>query len=639
MFELLSQSLILIPFLSFASCLILQFIFYKFSIRNNSAIPIITTTLIFLSAIASIVLCYDIFQSNVNPINYDIFTWISINNYNANFSVYISKFSSLMMVLVTSVSALVHLYSISYMQEEEDYSRFMINISFFTFCMSCLVLSGNFLQMFFGWEGVGLSSYLLINYYNKKFASNLAAIKAFLVNRFADIFMFLALGLIFAKVGSLDFTDIEKSISHLMNLNAFWGLNYLDLIAISLFIGCMGKSAQFLFHIWLPDAMQGPTPISALMHAATMVTAGVFLICKCSFIFENSQIASDFILIIASITALFAAILALVQTDIKRIIAYSTCSQLGYMFMAAGVSFYSGSFLHLLTHGFFKALLFLCAGGVIARVHHNQDIMKMPRNLYKKMPITFIAMAIGTLTICGIPPLSGFYSKDIIIIGTGVSGSIFGDFAFFIANFVVFLTSFYSFRLLFLTFFSKNQSEDVHDVDWKMYLPFGILSVISIYAGYFFVSDFGFFDATFAKNLINSDKNIEMIGKIHNAHHSHLPLMLSVFGAVASGCIYLINVDFKDKVKRNTLLLHRMILNKLYFDELYSFIFIRPYKLLAKFVQNKIDFPVINFILVSGPSGILFKASNHTGAMQNGKINNYTLISFVAIVVLILSIL
>ena len=457
---------------------------------------IIPTLLVIASAILSAIVFYRgiIFDEYSN---YIIFEWIKSGSFKVNWSVNIDPLSSVMLVVVTSVSSLVHIYSIGYMSHDPHRPRFMSYLSLFTFSMLMLVVSDNFLQLFFGWEGVGLCSYLLIGFWYKKESANNAAIKAFLVNRVGDFGFAIGIFLIFYFFGTVNYNEVFVKASELtvkeINFLGF-NVNLITLICLTLFIGAMGKSAQFLFHTWLPDAMEGPTPVSALIHAATMVTAGVFLVVRCSPLFEYSQIALNFVAIIGMITALFAASVALVQNDIKKIIAYSTCSQLGYMFFAAGVGAYHVAIFHLFTHAFFKALLFLGSGSVIHAFKDEQDIRLMG-GVWKKLPYTWLLMLIGTLALTGFPFLSGFYSKDAIIEFAFFKNTTIGQYAMTIGIFTAFLTAIYSWRLFFKTFHGSYNNktlpiEKTHESPLVMLVPLVLLSIGAIFAGYFFKETF-----------------------------------------------------------------------------------------------------------------------------------------------------
>ena len=402
---------------------------------------IITSLLVFISAALSCYFLYH-FINGSEVLNFIIFNWISSGDLTLNWSIYIDTLTAVMLVVVTSVSFLVHVYSIGYMSHDPDKPRFMAYLSLFTFAMLMLITSDNFLQLFFGWEGVGLASYLLIGFWFKKPSANAAAIKAFVVNRVGDFGLAIGIFLIYKFTGSLNFNEVFNSISNLADKKInFLGTDgsLVTYISVFLFIGAMGKSAQLFLHTWLPDAMEGPTPVSALIHAATMVTAGVFLVVRCSPIYEYSEFSQSLIILIGASTAFFAATIGLVQNDIKKVIAYSTCSQLGYMFFAAGVGAYHIAIFHLFTHAFFKALLFLCAGSVIHSMHEEQDIRKMG-GIYKKIPFTYAFMVIGTLAITGFPFLSGFYSKDAILEAAYFSTNSMGGYATILGVFTAVLT-------------------------------------------------------------------------------------------------------------------------------------------------------------------------------------------------------
>jgi NADH-quinone oxidoreductase subunit L len=448
--------------------------------------------LVSISAILSIIVFWNGIQKN-NYANYQIIEWISSGDFVANWSINVDPLSSVMLVVVTFVSALVHIYSIGYMSHDPHKPRFMSYLSLFTFSMLALVVSDNFLQLFFGWEGVGLCSYLLIGFWYKKETANNAAIKAFIVNRIGDFGLAVGIFLIFFFFGSINFEEVFQVAPQFIEKKLlFFGfeLNLITLICLFLFIGAMGKSAQFLLHTWLPDAMEGPTPVSALIHAATMVTAGVFLVVRCSPLFEYSQVALNVVAIIGMITAIFAASVALVQNDIKKIIAYSTCSQLGYMFFAAGVGAYHVAIFHLFTHAFFKALLFLGSGSVIHAFKDEQDIRNMG-GIRKKLPFTYIFMLIGTLALTGFPFLSGFYSKDAIIEFAYLRNSSLGNYAVVIGIFTAFLTSIYSWRLFFKTFHGSYNNKKIpinetHESPLVMLIPLFFLGIGALFAGFLF---------------------------------------------------------------------------------------------------------------------------------------------------------
>ena len=453
---------------------------------------LITCSFVLISSALSIYIFSDV-AINSNTYNLKIFNWITSGGLVLNWSINIDTLTSVMLVVVTSVSALVHVYSVGYMSHDPDKPRFMSYLSLFTFMMLMLVTSDNFLQLFFGWEGVGLASYLLIGFWYKKPSANSAAIKAFVVNRVGDFGLAIGIFLIFKYTGSVNFVDVFKAIPTLLDKNiSMLGIeaSLINFICIFLFIGAMGKSAQIFLHTWLPDAMEGPTPVSALIHAATMVTAGVFLVVRCSPIFEYSPFVLNIIVLVGATTAFFAGTIGLVQNDIKRVIAYSTCSQLGYMFFAAGLGAYHIAIFHLFTHAFFKALLFLGAGSVIHAFNDEQDMRNMG-GVWKKIPYTYSLMIIGTLALTGFPFLSGFFSKDAIIETAYSSTSFFAGYAVTIGVLTAFMTSLYSWRLIFMTFHgtfnNKNISlSKVHESPGVMLVPLLFLALGAIFAGYAF---------------------------------------------------------------------------------------------------------------------------------------------------------
>jgi len=537
-----------------------------------------------------------------------------------------------MLVVVTSVSSLVHIYSIGYMSHDPNKPRFMSYLSLFTFSMLMLVVSDNFLQLFFGWEGVGLCSYLLIGFWYKKESANNAAIKAFLVNRVGDFGLAIGIFLIFYYFGTVNYSEVFiKAAASIDKKIIFLGFNtnLITIICLSLFIGAMGKSAQFLFHTWLPDAMEGPTPVSALIHAATMVTAGVFLVVRCSPLFEYSQVALNFVAIIGMITAVFAASVAIVQNDIKKIIAYSTCSQLGYMFFAAGVGAYHVAIFHLFTHAFFKALLFLGSGSVIHAFKEEQDIRLMG-GVWKKLPYTWILMLIGTLALTGFPFLSGFYSKDAIIEFAFFKGTSIGYYAMTIGIFTAFLTAIYSWRLFFITFHGNYNNKNIaiektHESPLIMLIPLIILALGAVFAGFLFKEMLiGHDYLDFWKNSIFFVEKIE---------HLRLPLWLLLSTPVL--VVVAIPITYYLYIKDNSILsglkksnepLYNFLLNKWYFDELYNFLFIKPLKFIGFVLWKKGDQNIIDRYGPDGFSKVIKFLSNKTVKFQSGFIYDYAFV-------------
>ena len=567
----------------------------------------ITTSLfVTLSAVLSIILFWKGVQNNSYG-NYKIFEWISSGNFIANWSINIDPLSSVMLVVVTFVSALVHVYSIGYMSHDPHKPRFMSYLSLFTFSMLALVVSDNFLQLFFGWEGVGLCSYLLIGFWYKKESANNAAIKAFIVNRIGDFGLAIGIFLIFFYFGTINYQEVfDLAPKFIGKKLVFFGFEaaLITILCIFLFIGAMGKSAQFLLHTWLPDAMEGPTPVSALIHAATMVTAGVFLVVRCSPLFEFSQIALNLVTIVGMITAVFAASVALVQNDIKKIIAYSTCSQLGYMFFAAGIGAYHVAMFHLFTHAFFKALLFLGSGSVIHAFKDEQDIRNMG-GIRKKLPYTYIFMLIGTLALTGFPFLSGFYSKDAIIEFAYLRNSFLGNYAATIGIFTAFLTAIYSWRLFFKTFHGpynnkKISINEIHESPIVMLAPLFLLGVGAIFVGYIFKETFiGHHSNAFWQSSIFFLNEIK---------HDPIPLwflsltpVLVVLSIPISYYYFISNTKILEEFKKTNLPLYNFLLNKWFIDELYEEIFIKPSKKIGSFFWKKGDVGLIDRF---GPDGI-----------------------------------
>ena len=599
-----------------------------------------TSLFVSTSAILSIFVFWNGIQNNVYG-NYIIFEWISSGGFKANWSINIDPLSSIMLVVVTFVSALVHIYSIGYMSHDPHKPRFMSYLSLFTFSMLALVVSDNFLQLFFGWEGVGLCSYLLIGFWYKKETANNAAIKAFIVNRIGDFGLAIAIFLIFFFFGTINFEEVFQITSQFAEKKiSFFGfeLNLITLICVFLFIGAMGKSAQFLLHTWLPDAMEGPTPVSALIHAATMVTAGVFLVVRCSPIFEYSQFALNLTTIVGMITAIFAASVALVQNDIKKIVAYSTCSQLGYMFFAAGVGAYHVAMFHLFTHAFFKALLFLGAVSVIHAFKDEQDIRNMG-GVRKKLPYTYIFMLLGTLALTGFPFLSGFYSKDAIIEFAYLRNSILGNYAATIGILTAFLTSIYSWRLFFRAFHGPYNNKKIpvtetHESPLVMLIPLVFLSIGAVCSGYLFKDTFiGHHSNEFWQNSIFFLNEIK---------HDAIPLWfllitptLVLISIPISFYFYIKNPKILEDFKNTNLPLYKFLLNKWYIDELYEKVFVEPAKKIGTFFWKKGDIGIIDKFGPDGVSKLVKIISNKAGRIQTGFIYDYAFVMLLGLSILL----
>ena len=593
--------------------------------RNSE---IVTSLLVSISAIFSIIVFYNVVFNQYED-NLIIATWINSGTLDVNWSMKIDSLSSVMLVVVTSVSALVHIYSIGYMSHDPHKPRFMAYLSLFTFAMLMLVTSDNFIQLFFGWEGVGLCSYFLIGFWFKKETANSAAIKAFVVNRVGDFGFALGIFLIFYLFGTVNYNEVFQQIPSVVDkrLN-FLGfeVNSIDLICLLLFIGAMGKSAQILLHTWLPDAMEGPTPVSALIHAATMVTAGVFLVVRCSPIYEYSELALNLITVVGMTTAIFAASVALVQTDIKKIIAYSTCSQLGYMFFAAGVGAYNIAMFHLFTHAFFKALLFLGSGSVIHAFKDEQNINSMG-GVWKKLPYTYVLMIIGTLALTGFPLLSGFYSKDAIIEFAYLRDNTAGYYAAGIGIFTAFLTSIYSWRLIFKTFHGSynNKSikiEETHESPLVMLLPLIILSIGAIFAGFIFKELF--FDTNFWGNSIFF---LEPLSEEHPPMWFLLLTPILVCSSIPiSYYLFVKNKDLPNSIVEINKPLYNFLVNKWYFDELYEILFIKPSKKIGLFLWKFFDVKIIDGFGPDGVSSLIKKFSIKANKFQSGYIYQYAFI-------------
>ncbi len=593
---------------------------------------IITSLLVSISAIFSVLVLYEVVVNQYQE-NIIIATWISSGSLEVNWSMKIDSLSAVMLVVVTSVSALVHIYSIGYMSHDPHKPRFMAYLSLFTFAMLMLVTADNFIQLFFGWEGVGLCSYFLIGFWFRKESANKAAIKAFVVNRVGDFGFALGIFLIFYLFGTVNYSEVFAKIPNITDKDlVFLGItfNAVDLICLLLFIGAMGKSAQILLHTWLPDAMEGPTPVSALIHAATMVTAGVFLVVRCSPIYEYSDLALNIITIIGMSTAFFAATVALVQNDIKKIIAYSTCSQLGYMFFATGVGAYNVAMFHLFTHAFFKALLFLGSGSVIHAFKDEQNINNMG-GVWKKLPYTYSLMIIGTLALTGFPFLSGFYSKDAIIEFAYLRGNTTGYYAAGIGIFTAFLTSIYSWRLIFKTFHGEYNNKEIkidetHESPVVMLIPLVLLSIGAIFAGFLFKELFIGYEG-----LNNFWRDSIFFLKPLSTDHPPLWFLLLtptlvILSIPLAYYLFLKNRNLPERLASINKPLYNFLLNKWYFDELYDFLFVKPSKKSGLFLWKFFDLKIIDGFGPDGISSIIKKFSIKANKFQSGYIYQYAFV-------------
>ena len=674
---------------------------------GETAAQWLTTGILMLAAVLSwvVFLGHDGVTQHI-----EVLRWIQSGSLDTSWGIRLDRLTAIMLIVVTTVSALVHLYSMGYMAHDENFeganykARFFAYLSFFTFAMLMLVTSDNLVQMFFGWEGVGVASYLLIGFYYKKPSANAAAIKAFVVNRVGDFGFALGIFGLFFLTDSINFDDIFAAAPHLAekNLHFLWAeWNAANLLAFLLFVGAMGKSAQLILHTWLPDAMEGPTPVSALIHAATMVTAGVFLVCRMSPLYEFAPEAKQFIVFLGASTAFFAATVGLVQNDIKRVIAYSTCSQLGYMFVAAGVGVYSVAMFHLLTHAFFKAMLFLGAGSVIHGMHHEQD-MRNYGGLRKKLPLTFWAMLIGTLAITGVGiPLTtigfaGFLSKDAIIESAYAGGTAY---AFWLLVIAAAMTSFYSWRLMFLTFWGKPRGDHhthdhAHESPAVMTVPLGVLAVGAIFSGMVFYGPF-FGDHYTVNKFFGISQHEEVAADAHaddghateetaddshagaddhgsaaddehksdadshavvpgqgaifmaadnhvldDAHHAPKWVKVSPFVAMLLGFLlavqmYIRRPDWPAKLAANQRPLYNFLLNKWYFDEIYDAVFVNPAKALGRFLWKRGDGKVIDGAINGVAMGIIPFFTRLAGRAQSGYVFTYAFAMVIGIVVIL----
>jgi NADH-quinone oxidoreductase subunit L len=572
-----------------------------------------------------------------------LFSFITSGDLHSDWALRIDSLTVVMLVVVTTISSLVHIYSIGYMEDDPYRPRFFCYLSFFTFAMLMLVTADNLIQMFFGWEGVGLASYLLIGFWYYKPEANAAAIKAFLVNRVGDFGFSLGIFAVFFLTGAVDFDTIFAQAPGLVGKNFHFlsfDLDALTVVCLLLFMGAMGKSAQFLLHTWLPDAMEGPTPVSALIHAATMVTAGVFMVARLSPLFSLSPVASGFVIFIGGTTAIFAATVALVQNDIKRIIAYSTCSQLGYMFVAMGVGAYSIGMFHLFTHAFFKALLFLGSGSVIVAMHHEQDTRKMG-GLWRKIPFTYAVMLIGTLALTGFPLTAGYFSKDAIIEASAVATNPMAIYGFIMTVAAAALTSFYSWRLIFKTFHGephdRHHYEAAHESPKVMLIPLALLAIGAIVAGWPFVSIFTGHDVNefFRESLKFASGNniLEDMEKLPLLT-SLTPTVMMIGGFLVAWQFYIRRPDIPVALARDQHVLYEFLLNKWYFDEIYDFLFVRPALWLGRLFWKGGDGYIIDGMGPDGVSARVLDVTRNVVRLQTGYLYHYAFAMLIGVAAL-----
>jgi NADH-quinone oxidoreductase subunit L len=639
-----------------------------------------------IAFVASVIIFRDVMAGNT--FNGPVYTWLTSGDYKFEVGFLIDTLTVTMMLVVTFVSLMVHIYTIGYMQEDPGYNRFFSYISLFTFSMLMLVMSNNFMQLFFGWEAVGLVSYLLIGFWYTRPTAIFANMKAFLVNRVGDFGFILGIGLVLAYFGTLDYATVFKNAPQFADTTVSlftdreWAtVSLMTLTCICLFIGAMGKSAQVPLHVWLPDSMEGPTPISALIHAATMVTAGIFMVARMSPLFELSTTALSFVIVIGAITALFMGFLGIIQNDIKRVVAYSTLSQLGYMTVALGASAYSVAIFHLMTHAFFKALLFLAAGSVIIGMHHDQDIRNMG-GLRKYMPITWITSLVGSLALIGTPFLSGFYSKDSIIEAVALSHIPGAGFAYFAVMAGVFVTAFYSFRMYFLVFHGEERfgkaghdhhdhhgdhvdeeatsdhhhglapGQKPHETPWVVTLPLVLLAIPSLVIGFVAIGPMVFGD--FFRMTIPGTGNIPVIFIDANAHpamahlaeHFHgaaamgihaltsLPFFLALAGVVVSWFFYMKRPDIPAAIQRRFSAIYTLLDNKYYFDRFNEIVFAGGARLLGKILWRGGDVGVIDGVIVNGSAKLVGWISSVTRLFQTGYVYHYAFTMIIGLFVL-----
>jgi NADH-quinone oxidoreductase subunit L len=575
----------------------------------------------------------------------DLFTWFASGAFEAKWSIRVDQLSAVMLVVVTTVSSMVHVYSIGYMSHDHSIPRFMAYLSLFTFCMLMLVTAGNFMQMFFGWEGVGLCSYLLIGFWYHRPSANAAAIKAFIVNRIGDFGFALGIMGVFFIFGTVSFDAVFAATPGKVGQSFHflsWNVDVLTTLCLLLFIGAMGKSAQLGLHTWLPDAMEGPTPVSALIHAATMVTAGVFMVCRLSPMFEYAPDAKMVVVIVGAATAFFAATVGLVQNDIKRVIAYSTCSQLGYMFFAAGVGAYGAAMFHLFTHAFFKALLFLCSGSVIHAMSDEQDMRKMG-GIWKLLPWTYGLMWIGSLALAGIPFFAGYYSKDTILESAFAAATGPGMFAFWLGVGAAMMTAFYSWRLILMTFHNETRADHetyhhVHESPWVMLVPLIVLAAGAVFAGWLF------FDQFVGEDMEHFWGSSILFGPGNEVpHHAHdvafwvkvAPLVVGLAGIAIAYWFYMFRTDLPGRLAGAFGGLYRFLLNKWYFDELYEAIFVEPAKKLGFGLWKGGDGKIIDGLGPDGIASFSQDVARQATKLQSGYVYHYAFAMLIGVAALI----
>jgi NADH-quinone oxidoreductase subunit L len=668
--ELSTSILLTIALAPLVGCLLAGF-FGRFIGRAGS--HTVTILGVALACGLSIYVLYQLTAGGAPVYNQNIYTWFEIGQYSAHVGFLIDRLTAMMMVVVTFVSLLVHIYTIGYMHEDPGYQRFFSYISLFTFSMLMLVMSNNFMQLFFGWEAVGLVSYLLIGFWFKRPTAIFANLKAFVVNRVGDFGFLLGIAGVLYFLGTLDYATAFGNAGSLagktlqITQNTHW--DAATVICIFLFIGAMGKSAQVPLHVWLPDSMEGPTPISALIHAATMVTAGIFMVARMSPLFELSETALSFVMVIGATGALFTGLIGIVQNDIKRVVAYSTLSQLGYMTVALGVSAYAGAVFHLMTHAFFKALLFLGAGSVIIAMHHEQD-MRYMGGLRKYMPITWITMWIGSLALCGVPFFAGFYSKDAIIEAVGESHRWGSNYAYFCVMAGAFVTALYTFRQMYLTFHGKERFTVVHDhghghhvehkddhghhepgimhetpheTPWVVTLPLILLAIPSVVIGAFAIKPLLYGEWFGSAIHVNEANNV--LGELGKEFHSwagmalhgftQLPFLLVLTAFAVQTYIYLFNPSVADRIKNALKPIYNVLNHKYWFDAVYYIVFARGGIALGRALWKGGDTAVIDGVLVDGSAGLVDRIAGGVRRLQSGYLYHYAFAMILGLILLL----
>ena len=605
-----------------------------------------------LGVTVSTVLALYVFNHHVlqgaQVFNENIYTWMQIGGLNMSIGFLVDNLTSVMLLVVSFVSLMVHIYTIGYMQEDEGYTKFFSYISLFTFAMFMLVISNNFMQLFFGWEAVGLVSYLLIGFWHHKESAVEASLKAFLVNRVGDFGFLLGIAVLLMFFGTLDYVETFTLANQVNGQTIFGDISVITVICLLLFIGAMGKSAQVPLHVWLPGSMEGPTPISALIHAATMVTAGIFMVSRMSPIFELSDVALTVMMVIGAITAIFMGLLGIVQNDIKRVVAYSTLSQLGYMTVALGVSAYSVAIFHLMTHAFFKALLFLAAGSVIVALHHEQDIRNMGA-LRKKMPITYITALIGTLALIGFPGFAGFYSKDMIIEAVHFSNLPFADWVYYVVVFGVFITAFYSLRMFFMVFHGESRldqhaEEHVHETALSITVPLIVLAIPSVIIGYLTIEPMLFTGWLENSIYIDASAHGSLVALKEHFHSAFglmlhaivtVPFWMMVGGSLAAWVFTLYRPDWAKKIQER---FHRTnyVLKSLYgFDRLNDIVFVNGSRKLGEFLWRISDMTIIDQFVVNGSARLMRFMGSVIRPVQTGYLYHYAFFMIIGLMLVL----